>query len=105
MLALVIGVLSALAILIVMMRLGIRKFMGYPALMDALVVLMLILMLHGTYVGMVAAVVGGLVFSGVITLIRRVWGYARLERRGVKLKWIYYDGVLLKKFPGLSRIS
>ena len=100
MLALLIGVLSALAILIVMMRINLRRFMGFPATLDALVVLLLIFMLHGSYVGMVAAVVGGIAFSAMITLIRRLYGYEELTRKG----WVRHDGILVKRLQS-SRIA
>lgn len=85
-----IGVLSALVVLIAMSRIDIRKFMGYPAIMDILVTCLLIMMLHGSYVGMVAAVIGGLVFSGMITVIRKCMGYKRIHRHGVRFVWVDY---------------
>lgn len=87
--AIAIGILSALVVLIVLARMDIKKFMGYPAIMDVLVTVILVIMLHGTYVGMVAAIIGGLVFSGAITIIRKVYGYRLLTRKG----WVTYDGV------------
>ena len=88
MFAITIGILSAIVILIVMARLGLRKFMGYPAIMDVLVTIFLAALLHGTYAGMTAAVIGGLFFSLMITVIRRCYGYTRLTRTG----WKYYEG-------------
>ena len=76
------GILMAFTILIVMCRLGLRKFMGYPAILDATVVFLLGFLLHGTFGGITAAISGGLFFSLMITVIRRFYGYSRLTRRG-----------------------
>lgn len=83
-----IGILSAIVLLIVMARLGIRKFMGYPAVLDVVVTLTLAWLLHGTYVGMTAAIIGGLFFSLMITIIRKTLGYQRLTTRG----WVSSQG-------------
>lgn len=90
--AVAIGILSAFVILIAMSRINLKKFMGYPATMDVLVTVLLIWMLHGSYVGMVAAVIGGLFFSGMITVIRRMHGYTKLERRGFRYVWVEHYG-------------
>lgn len=76
------GILMSFTILIVMARLGLRKFMGYPAILDATVVLLLGALLHGTFGGVTAAISGGLFFSLMITVIRRLYGYEKLTRRG-----------------------
>lgn len=88
--AIIIGLLSAVVLIIVMSRFGIKYFMGYPAVLDIVATILLMLMLHGTYVGMVAAVMGGLFISGFISVIRRVMGYARLTRVGYRLAWVDY---------------
>lgn len=85
-----IGVLSCIVVLIAMARIDLQKFMGYPAIMDVAVTLLLMWMLHGSYVGMVAAVIGGLVFSLAITVIRRCYGYKRLTWRG----WVTHPAPL-----------
>lgn len=90
--AVAIGILSAFAVLVAFWRMDIKKFMGYPAAMDFGVTIILLWMLHGSYVGMVAAVIGGLVFSGCITLIRKGYGYKKLHWRNFKLVWVEYEG-------------
>jgi hypothetical protein len=64
--------------------------MGYPAITDVGVTLILSIFLYGTYVGVVAAIIGGLFFSGMVTVIRRAYGYKKLERKGIKLVWVEY---------------
>lgn len=90
--AIAIGILSAFAVLVAFWRMDIKKFMGYPAAMDFGVTIILLWMLHGSYVGMVAAVIGGLVFSGCITVIRKGYGYKKLHWRKFKLVWVEYPG-------------
>lgn len=80
----IIGILGAITVLIVLARLGIRKFMGYPALLDAGIVLVLALLFHGTYAGTIAAVIGGLFFSALITVIRKVYGYQVITFKGIR---------------------
>lgn len=80
------GILMAFTILIVMARLGLRKFMGYPAILDAIVVLLLGWLLHGTFGGITAAITGGLFFSLMITVVRKYYGYSRFTRRGWEVK-------------------
>lgn len=102
--AIFIGILSALVVLIAMARMDIRKFMGYPATMDILVTVLLIAMLHGSYVGMVAAVIGGLVFSALITVIRKTYGYKRLHRVKMKLVWVAYNPTTEFHFKFMPKI-
>lgn len=83
----IVGVLSSLTILIVMWRIDLKKFMGYPAMLDAGVTLALVWALHGTLGGISAGIVGGMFFSLMITLIRQCYGYSRLQRQGLRLVW------------------
>lgn len=95
--AIAMGVLSAFVVLIVVARCGLKKAMGYPAAMDVSVTVALAWLLHGSYVGMVAAIIGGLVFSCIITVVRKIHGYAKIERVGWRIKWVYYEGTWLKE--------
>lgn len=87
------GILSAFAVLVVMARMNLKRFMGYPVACDIVVTLLLTLILMGSFSGMVAAIIGGLAFSGLVTLYRRLFGYERLVRTGFKLQWVRYDGL------------
>lgn len=86
------GILMAFTVLIVIARLGMRKFMGYPAVLDASIVIVLGWLLHGTFGGITAAITGGLFFSLMITVIRKYYGYSRLTHRG----WVTNYGVFGK---------
>ena len=78
------GMLSAVAIVIVMCRLDMKKFAGYPAICDTAVTLGLGFILYGTWSGMVAAIVGGLTFSLMLTIYRYCFGYKRMTIKGWK---------------------
>ena len=91
----VLGFLSAVAIYIILARLGsdvLMKLMGYPALTSTLVVCAMVLMLHGSVTGLVAAVIGGLCFELFITLHRRWCGYSKVERNGFRMEWVNHQG-------------
>ena len=66
------GALSALAILLVMFRLGIKRFLRWPALTDVLVSVLLAWVFAGTLGGMIAAITGGLIFSVLLFIIQKV---------------------------------
>lgn len=83
-----IGIVTTLLILIVLSRMDIRKFMGYPATLDITVTVAMAWLLHGSVTGLVAAAIGGLLFSVLITGVRNVYGYKTLTRKG----WVYHQG-------------
>lgn len=87
----VLGLLSALSIFVVMCRINVRRFMGYPALVDVATCIGLGWALHGSFGGMVAAITGSLFFSSFIWVFRKIWGYERFKgKRG----WVRTPGVL-----------
>ena len=91
------GILSAIAITIVMFRIGMDKFAGYPAVCDTAVTISLTFLLFGTWSGMVAAIIGGLTFSAILTLYRYLHGYSRFSSKG----WNYHEGKGHEKITGL----
>lgn len=97
------GILSAFTILIVLYRLGLRKFMGYPAILDAAVVFLLAFLLHGTFGGITAAITGGLFFSLAITVIRKYYGYSRYSIR--QRQWVTTYGELSQLINGDKKCS
>ncbi len=78
------GVLSAVAVIVIMSRIGMKKFAGYPALCDAAVTMLLAYLLFGTWSGMVAAIIGGLTFSVFLTIYRNLFGFSKLTKEGWK---------------------
>lgn len=90
MFAILVGILSAIAVIVVMARISLKKFMGYPVITDICVTLFLACLLAGTFAGITAALVGGLVFSALITVIRKLLGYQRIGIRKMKPVWVDY---------------
>lgn len=88
------GLLSAVAMFAVMWRIDIQKFLGYPMACDVFGVLIFALIFHGTIMGMMVAVIGGLFLSAGIFFLRRMCGYKRLKltrsKFGFNLKWHVY---------------
>jgi hypothetical protein len=79
----VIGVLAAVAKIVVLLRLGVlRKLMGFHFALDLAAGALFAWLFFGTLTGMVIAAIAGLVFSLFITVYRRVAGYERLTLRG-----------------------
>jgi hypothetical protein len=84
----VLGVLTALSLMIILCRIAVRRFLGYPALLDASAVLLLAFLLHGTILGMLVAIIAALAFSCMIWGLSFLVGYERLQRRCGRLQWV-----------------
>lgn len=84
------GILLSWTLLIIMYRLNLKRFLGYPAIMDAGGTLLLGALLHGTLGGMIAAISGGLFLSLIITVLRHYYGYARYNWR--TKTWLVHQG-------------
>jgi len=77
------GLITVLAVLVITMKLNkdtLQKILGYDIVIDILVTLGLTWLLAGTYSGMMAAIVGGLLFSIALYFIKHSVGYQRLTR-------------------------
>lgn len=86
------GFLSSISILIVMWRINIRRFMGYPACCDLAVCLFLMDIFAGSFGGMCSAIFASLFFSAGITVARKLFGYERFNWR--QRQWVSHDGYL-----------
>ena len=65
------GLISAIGILILILKLGMRKVISYDVAIDVIVTGILMFSLAGTYSGMMAALVGGLFVSITLFLMKR----------------------------------
>lgn len=65
------GLLSALGLLLLIFKLGIRRIIAYDIVIDIAVTSLLMLSLAGTYSGMIAALTGGLFVSIVLWVLKR----------------------------------
>ena len=85
--ALFMGLLSAIALVVIMSRLGIKKFMGYPAVVDIVGSVLFALLFAGTLTGMMVAVVAGLTLSLIVYTIRLLVGFEKWTKKN---GWEYY---------------
>lgn len=65
------GLIAAAGLLFLLLKLGPRKVIGNDILVDIFVTGMLMLLLSGTYSGMMAALFGGLVTSILLFIAKR----------------------------------
>lgn len=86
--ALLMAAATVAAIVIVMAKLGIRKFLGYDALIDVLVTVGLGALgaATGTFSGLILGIISGLMFSALFTILKKLLGYQTLSMKG----WVYH---------------
>ena len=82
------GVASALAILFTLFKLDIRKVLAFDIAVDVGASILLIVMFAGTFAGMMAAVIAGSIISIVLYTIKRVLGFKKLSRKGLRMVWV-----------------
>lgn len=82
------GVLSAVALIIIMARIDIKKFMGYPVIVDIAGSILFAFIFAGTLTGMMVAVVAALTLSAVIWVVRLVMGFERFSFK--RKQWEYH---------------
>ena len=78
------GLISALAFVILLYKIGIRKCLGFDLYLDLFVTILLTAIFGGTYSGMMAAIIGGLVFSIVLMALKQIHGYDKPSIHGWK---------------------
>lgn len=78
------GFLTVLAIAFIIMKFNkntLRRMLGYTIPIDITVTLFLTWLLAGTYSGMMAAIVGGILFSVILEVAKYFIGYERLQNK------------------------
>jgi|TARA_R110000822_G_scaffold234555_2_gene365642 hypothetical protein len=75
---LVVGVGSALGLLLLALKIGGRKTIGMDILFDVLITGVLILSFMGTFSGMAAAMLGGLVVTVILFVMKKTMVHERL---------------------------
>lgn len=76
-----------------MARFGLRKFLGYSAVVDIAFTVLMFAMFSGTFSGIVAGAFAGLFMTGLLYVLKASVGYERLERVGWKIKWVAHPPV------------
>ena len=86
------GLVMTAAMLVTLARVVHWKFiLGYATLIDVLATVGLLTLYAGTYSGMMAATMSGLILAVTLSIGRKVFGYSRLNH---KLKVVHHPGVL-----------
>lgn len=68
---LLIGILSAFGLLLLLLKLGGRKVIGADIFVDIAITITLMVCFYGTFSGMAAAMLGGLVASIVLFIMKK----------------------------------
>jgi len=84
---LLVGILSALGLLLLALKAGGRKTIGNDIFVDVLITVTLMVCFYGTFSGMAAAMVGGLCASIVLFILKKTMTHEKLvvQTKEVKL--------------------
>lgn len=85
------GLIASHTLLLICFKLGIRRVLGYDVVFDIAATLLLLWMFSGTYSGMIAASIGGLVITAELWVLKRYLGYEKLEYVNKELRWTRHD--------------
>ena len=75
---LLVGILSALGLLILALKAGGRKTIGHDIFVDVLITVTLMVCFYGTFSGMTAAMMGGLTASLVLFVMKKTMSHEKL---------------------------
>ncbi len=78
---LLVGIISALGLLLLALKAGGRKAIGHDIFVDVLITVTLMVCFYGTFSGMTAAMVGGLTASLVLFVMRKTMVHETLSFR------------------------
>jgi len=78
---LLVGIVSALGLLLLALKAGGRKTIGHDIFVDVLITVTLMVCFYGTFSGMTAAMVGGLTASLVLFVLKKTVVHETLEFR------------------------
>ena len=84
---LLIGIFSALGLLLLALKAGGRKTIGHDIVVDVMITLTLIVCFYGTFSGMAAAMVGGLVASVALFVMKKTMPHEKLSFAPKKAKF------------------
>ena len=81
-----VAVVTVVAILIMMARMNLKRWLGYPNATDVFVTLSLTVLMHDTFSGMVVAAFASLFLSVMLWILRSSIG---AERAALRINWWY----------------
>lgn len=88
---LIAGILSACGAIFLLLKLDLQKVCGYDLYVDVGFTGLLAWMLSGTYSGMMAAIIGGIILSVFLAFAKKINGYKKLTITNRKLQWREYN--------------
>jgi hypothetical protein len=90
--ALVFAFASALALFILLIKMNIRKVLGYDVYVDILCTIVLLSSFSGTVTGMAAAMIAAVAISAFLLAVKMTIGYERLVRdpHTLRFHWVSY---------------
>ena len=86
-----IGIVSALGLLLLALKIGGRKTIGHDIFVDVLITVTLMVCFYGTFSGMTAAMVGGLCASIVLFIMKKKMVHEKLTVEKKPLKFYKLD--------------
>jgi len=75
---LLVGIFSALGLLLIALKLGGRKIIGADVFVDILITFTLMVCFYGTFSGVTAAMIGGLFVSIVLFIMKKTMKHEKL---------------------------
>lgn len=88
--AFVFALAAAAALFILLIKLNIKRVLGYDVLFDVACTVILVTSFAGTVTGMAAAMIAGVMISIMLGIAKLLFGYERLERHGLHIRWVCY---------------
>ena len=73
------GIIAAAGMLFLLFKFGVRKVITYDIFFDVLITFFLMIVLAGTFSGMIAALFGGLLVSVVLFIMKRTMRHEKLS--------------------------
>lgn len=83
------GFASAASIIFLLAKMNIKRVLAFDIWVDISATLLLTVAFFGTFAGMMAAVIGGSVISITLFCLKRIMGYEKPIRKGLKIAWEY----------------
>lgn len=82
------GLISSIAILVVLLQFDFKKVLNFSLIIDVMATSGLAWIFSGTYSGMMSGIFGGLFLSLILFAAKKFSGYKRLTRKG----WVDVEG-------------
>lgn len=91
--AVVFSLAASIALFVLLLKLNIRRVLGYDVAVDIACTIILISAFEGTVTGMAAAMFAGCVISLMLFCIKLCIGFERLQYVDHHWKWVRYEPV------------